>query len=156
MLFRSLGRQRPARTGLWRRSASAAPHPGRAADDGRTGGLRRPFHPPELQRRAERIAGPDGSLPLGCWRTGHLEPDRQGGGTGQLRIAGQLNPVGRPLALDLQAQATDLELTPLSPYAAKYAGHAIQRGKLGMDVHYQIGVDGQLQARNQEIGRAHV
>ena len=72
-------------------------------------------------------------------------------GTALLEISGQLNPTARPLALDIKAKATDLELAPLSPYAGKYAGYAIERGKLSMDVAYKIDADGKLEARNQVI-----
>ena len=72
-------------------------------------------------------------------------------GTAVLDISGQVNPLARPLALDIQAKATDLELAPLSPYAGKYAGYAIERGKLSMDVAYRIDADGRLEARNQVI-----
>lgn len=72
-------------------------------------------------------------------------------GTAALSVKGRLNPTGQPLALDIQARATDLELSPLSPYAAKYAGYAIERGKLTMDVGYKIQPDGRLDARNQII-----
>ncbi len=66
-----------------------------------------------------------------------------------LEIEGQLNPLAQPLALDIRAKVDDLELPPLSPYSIKYAGHGIERGKLGMAVRYQIAPDGQLQASNQ-------
>ena len=71
--------------------------------------------------------------------------------TGSLDISGQINPTAQPLALDLRARATDLELTPLSPYAGKYAGYGIERGKLGMDVSYRIAPDGTLDAKNQVV-----
>jgi len=71
--------------------------------------------------------------------------------TGSLDISGQINPTAQPLALDLRARATDLELTPLSPYAGKYAGYGIERGKLGMDVAYRIAPDGTLDAKNQIV-----
>ena len=72
-------------------------------------------------------------------------------GTAILDISGQVNPLARPLALDVQAKATDLELAPLTPYAGKYAGYAIERGKLSMDVAYKIDAEGHLEARNQVI-----
>jgi len=72
-------------------------------------------------------------------------------GTAILDISGQVNPLARPLALDIQAKATDLELAPLTPYAGKYAGYAIERGKLSMDVAYKIDAEGHLEARNQVI-----
>ena len=72
-------------------------------------------------------------------------------GTALLDISGQINPTVKPLALDIRAKATDLELAPLSPYAGKYAGYAIERGKLSMDVAYKIDASGQLNASNQVI-----
>lgn len=72
-------------------------------------------------------------------------------GTALLEIGGSLNPTAQPLALDIQAKATDLELAPLSPYAGRYAGYAIERGKLSMDVSYKIDADGKLDAKNQVI-----
>ncbi|MEO7339031.1 MAG: DUF748 domain-containing protein, partial [Caldimonas sp.] len=72
-------------------------------------------------------------------------------GTALLEISGQINPTTNPLALDIRAKATDLELAPLSPYAGKYAGYAIERGKLSMDVSYKIDPDGKLEAKNQVI-----
>lgn len=70
-------------------------------------------------------------------------------GTAQLDISGRLNPLARPLALDIQGKVRDLELPPLSPYSVKYAGYGIDRGKLSVDVNYRIQPDGQLTASNQ-------
>jgi hypothetical protein len=78
-----------------------------------------------------------------------LELRGRAAGTALLEISGQINPTARPLALDIRAKATDLELAPLSPYAGKYAGYAIERGKLSMDVAYKIDPDGKLNASNQ-------
>ncbi|MDH0848093.1 DUF748 domain-containing protein [Delftia tsuruhatensis] len=72
-------------------------------------------------------------------------------GTASLEITGQVNPLAKPLALDIRAQMRDLELPPLSPYSIKYAGHGIERGKLSMDVSYKIEPDGQLTARNKLV-----
>jgi len=71
-------------------------------------------------------------------------------GTGLLDISGQLKP-GAPLAMDIKAEASDIELAPLSPYAAKYAGYAIERGKFTTRVQYKIDPGGALQANNQII-----
>jgi hypothetical protein len=72
-------------------------------------------------------------------------------GTASLEIVGKLNPLAKPLALDIQGKVRDLELPPLSPYALKYAGYGINRGKLSVDVAYRIAPDGQLNASNQII-----
>ena len=80
-----------------------------------------------------------------------LELRGRAAGTALLEIGGQLNPTVKPLALDIRAKATDLELAPLSPYAGKYAGYAIERGKLSMNIAYKIEADGRLDAKNQVI-----
>lgn len=72
-------------------------------------------------------------------------------GTAALQVGGKLNPLAKPLALDVQAKVTDLELPPLSPYSVKYAGHGIERGKLSMDVAYKVEPDGRLTASNKLV-----
>jgi hypothetical protein len=80
-----------------------------------------------------------------------LELRGRAAGTALLEVRGALNPTAEPLALDIAAKATDLELAPLSPYAGKYAGYAIERGKLSLDVSYRIEPDGRLAAKNQIV-----
>jgi uncharacterized protein involved in outer membrane biogenesis len=72
-------------------------------------------------------------------------------GTATLDIGGKLNPLARPLALDLQAKVRDLELPPLSPYAIKYAGYGIERGKMSVDLAYVVQPSGQLTASNKIV-----
>lgn len=72
-------------------------------------------------------------------------------GTAQLDIDGAINPLAQPLALDVRAQIKGLDLPPLTPYSIKYVGHGIEKGKLSMDVRYQVQPDGQLTATNQLV-----
>ncbi|MGQ2981682.1 MAG: DUF748 domain-containing protein, partial [Polaromonas sp.] len=72
-------------------------------------------------------------------------------GTASLEITGKLNPLAQPLALDIQGKVRDLELPPLSPYAIKYSGYGINRGKLSVDVNYVVQPDGQLTANNKVV-----
>lgn len=62
-------------------------------------------------------------------------------------ISGKLNPLGEQLYLDIAAKAAGVELTRLTPYAAKYAGYPITKGKLTVDVAYKI-ENGKLDAKN--------
>jgi hypothetical protein len=55
-----------------------------------------------------------------------------------VEIQGRINPLAKDLFLDLKAKASDIELSPLSPYSGKYAGYGIQKGKLSMQVKYLI------------------
>ena len=70
-------------------------------------------------------------------------------GTASLEITGKLNPLAKPLALDITGRVRDLELPPLSPYAVKYAGYGITRGKMSVDVNYVVLPNGQLTAKNK-------
>jgi len=72
-------------------------------------------------------------------------------GTATLEINGKVNPLARPLALDVQAKVRDLELPPLSPYAIKYAGYGIERGKMSVDLAYVVQPSGELTASNKIV-----
>jgi len=72
-------------------------------------------------------------------------------GSASLEILGQLNPLVTPLALDITGKVRDLELPPLSPYAIKYSGYGIERGKMSVDVNYVVLPDGQLTAKNKLV-----
>jgi len=92
------------------------------------------------------------SVPLnGVPQLADLELRGRAEGTASLEILGKLNPLAKPLALDIKGKVRDLELPPLSPYSVKYAGHGIERGKLSVDVSYLVLPNGQLTASNQII-----
>lgn len=63
-------------------------------------------------------------------------------------IAGKVNPLAATPSLDIKAEVRGVELTALSPYSGKYAGYAIDKGKLSLFLGYKI-ADGQLQADNR-------
>ena len=109
------------------------------------------FVRPNYSANLTELNGALGAFRSGTREMATLELRGRAAGTALLDIRGSLNPTADPLALDIQAKATDLELAPLSPYAGKYAGYAIERGKLSMEVAYKISPDGKLDARNQVI-----
>lgn len=65
-----------------------------------------------------------------------------------LNITAQINPLSAKPYLDLQADIKGIELTSLSAYSAKYAGYAIDKGKLSVFVKYKIEND-LLEAENR-------
>ena len=89
---------------------------------------------------------PDGTPTLA-----DLELRGRAEGTASLEILGKLNPLAKPLALDITGKVRDLELPPLSPYAIKYSGYGITRGKMSVDVNYLIQPDGKLSAKNKLV-----
>lgn len=74
----------------------------------------------------------DNPQPAGIELQGKIDSDAP------VLISGTLNPLFKPMFLDIKASANGLELTRLTPYAAKYAGYAIEKGKMSMRVAYRI------------------
>ena len=109
------------------------------------------FIRPNYSARLTELNGVVGTIQSGTREMATISLKGRAADTALLDISGQINPTVQPLALDIRAKATDLELAPLSPYAGKYAGYAIERGKLSMDVAYKIDPDGKLQATNQVV-----
>ncbi len=107
----------------------------------------------ELAGHLGAFASANASAPGEELQMADLELRGKAEGTASVEISGQLNPLARPLALDIQGRMRDLELPPLSPYSVKYAGHAIERGKLAVDVNYRVQPDGQLTASNRVVLR---
>jgi hypothetical protein len=70
-------------------------------------------------------------------------------GNAALDIQGQISPLLHPDTLDIRAKVDNLSLSPLSAYAAKYAGYGIENGLLNVDLHYTLKPDGTLTATNQ-------
>ena len=55
---------------------------------------------------------------------------------GPADITGHINPFSGTQTNDIKISVHDVDLTPTSPYAGKYAGYRIARGKLNLDLNY--------------------
>jgi hypothetical protein len=64
-----------------------------------------------------------------------------------LEITGKINPLREDLFVDIKARVKDLELSPTTPYAGKYVGYTIEKGKLSFDLKYLI-VKRKLESQN--------
>ncbi len=65
-----------------------------------------------------------------------------------LRISGKVQPLGPQLFTDIEGSAKGIELSRLTPYAARYAGYGIDKGTLSVTVHYKVD-QGKLEASNR-------
>ena len=65
-----------------------------------------------------------------------------------LSLTAKINPLSAKPYLDLQAEVKGIEMTSFSTYSGKYAGYAIDKGKLSVFVNYKIEND-QLNAENR-------
>ena len=109
----------------------------------------KPNYSADLTELTGKLSAFSSAAPGGEAVLANLELRGRAEGSASLEVSGQLNPLAKPLALDITGKVRDLELPPLSPYAVKYVGHGIERGKLSMDVNYKVLPSGQLTASNR-------
>ncbi len=57
---------------------------------------------------------------------------------GPADITGHINPFSGTQTNEIKVSVKDVDLTPTSPYAGKFAGYRIARGKLNVDLEYKI------------------
>jgi len=55
-----------------------------------------------------------------------------------MQVTGRINPLRRDLLVDLKVDFHDINLSPLSPYSGKFIGYKIDKGKLNLDLKYNI------------------
>lgn len=55
-----------------------------------------------------------------------------------LTMTGSVNPLAATAFADVKASFRDIDLPPFTPYSGKYAGYAIARGGLTMEVSYKL------------------
>jgi len=111
----------------------------------------KPNYSADLSELTGKLSAFSSEAPSGEPQLADLELRGKAEGTASLEVTGKLNPLAKPLALDITGKVRDLELPPLSPYSVKYAGHGIERGKLSMDVNYKVLPNGQLTASNRLV-----
>jgi hypothetical protein len=68
----------------------------------------------------------------------------------KVKIFGKINPFSYMAYTDLVMSFKDVNLTTLTPYSAKFAGYRIEKGKLSMELRYQL-EDGRLTAANSFV-----
>ncbi len=67
-----------------------------------------------------------------------------------VKITGKANYLSPVNHLDLAAKFSNLELTDLSPYSGRFAGYAIERGKMTVDLNYKV-EDRQLDGKHRIV-----
>ena len=60
------------------------------------------------------------------------------GRTGPIEITGKLNPLSTNAPTDLRLSLANVDLLPTSPYMGKFLGYRLNRGKLGLQVQYEV------------------
>jgi hypothetical protein len=68
-------------------------------------------------------------------------------GVGPASITGTINPFSGTQTNDIKVSVKDMDLTPASPYAGRFAGYRIAEGKLNLDLAYEL-VGKKLESKN--------
>jgi hypothetical protein len=85
------------------------------------------------------ITSLNGSIgPLKRGQQGTIQLRGKVASTAPLSIEGRLDTFSEALFLDINANASDIELAPLSSYSGKYLGYGIDKGKLSAQIHYKL------------------
>ncbi|RLC33713.1 MAG: hypothetical protein DRH32_00510 [Deltaproteobacteria bacterium] len=67
-----------------------------------------------------------------------------------LEITGAINPLSRDLFVDVRIDFSDIEMSPFTPYSGKYLGYTLQKGKLALQLQYEL-ADKKLKGKNRII-----
>lgn len=67
--------------------------------------------------------------------------------TAPMEITGKINLLSRKEFSDVKVAFRGIELVPTSPYAGKFIGYRLNKGKLSLDLHYHL-EEGKLQGEN--------
>ncbi|ACB73563.1 DUF748 domain-containing protein [Opitutus terrae] len=70
------------------------------------------------------------------------------GGEGPVVVRGRFNPFAASPFADLAVEAKSIDLSPVSPYVAKYAGYELERGALFLETQAKL-VEQRLDIRNK-------
>lgn len=106
------------------------------------------FIKPNYSARLTRIAGDISAVSSRTPEPATVEVSGAVDDGAPLRISGKLHPLGPKLYTDIAGTAKGIELTRLTPYSARYAGYAIEKGTLSVTVRYKVD-GGKLEADNQ-------
>lgn len=106
------------------------------------------FIRPNYSANLKKIGGTISGLSSAADSVASLELRGSYDNIAPLNVSGQINPLSAKPYLDLQADIKGIEMTSLSPYSGKYAGYAIEKGKLSLFVKYKI-ENSQLTAENR-------
>ena len=106
------------------------------------------FVKPNYTVNLTRLGGRVSGLSSAANSVADMELRGRYGNTAPVQILAKLNPFAAQSYLDLKADITGVDLTGFSPYSGKYAGYAIEKGKLSLNVAYKL-ENNRLSAENR-------
>ncbi|WP_412480467.1 DUF748 domain-containing protein [Azonexus sp. IMCC34839] len=96
------------------------------------------FVKPNYTVNVTKLAGKVNGLSSAADTVADLEMRGSYANSAPVLIAGKLNPLAAKSFLDIKTDITGVDLVGFSPYSGKYAGYAIEKGKLSMNLAYKL------------------
>ncbi len=106
------------------------------------------FVKPNYTVNVTKIVGSVKGLSSAAGTLADMELRGSYGNAAPVEVSAKLNPLAAKAHLDLKGEIRGVDLTTLSTYSGKYAGYAIDKGKLSLYVTYKL-ADNQLNAENR-------
>ena len=106
------------------------------------------FVQPNYTVNLTRLGGRVSGLSSAADTVADLEVRGKYANAAPVEILGKLNPLAAKSFLDIKAGISGVDLVGFSPYSGKYAGYAIEKGKLSLNVAYKL-ENNQLAAENR-------
>jgi Domain of Unknown Function (DUF748) len=102
---------------------------------------------PNVNLSIEKAGGTISGISSEEWQRADVNLHALVDNVGPADITGHINPFSGTQTNDVKISVKDVELTPASPYAGKFAGYRIAEGKLNLDLDYNL-VGRKLQSKN--------
>jgi hypothetical protein len=93
---------------------------------------------PDVNLTVEKVGGTIDGISSEELRHADIQLHALVDNVGPADITGHLNPFSGTQTNDIKISVKDVDLTPTSPYGGRFAGYRIARGKLNLDLEYEI------------------
>ncbi len=105
---------------------------------------------PEFATAIENINGNISGLSMNNLERADIDITGNVDEYGKMFVDGKINPLSGDLYTDINVKFEKIELPTLTPYSGRYAGYVINKGKLNLELNYQI-AQRQLNGSNRLI-----
>jgi outer membrane protein OmpA-like peptidoglycan-associated protein len=100
--------------------------------------------------KIEQLGGRISALSTASRAPARVKLEGRVGEFGSAQVSGEILPQAPDQHADLAVLFRNVEMTTLTPYTIKFAGHEIASGKLDLDLHYKVDKR-QLQGQNRVV-----
>ena len=93
---------------------------------------------PAVSVAVEQIDGTLSNISTEELKRADVHLTAKAGAISAIELRGKINPLSKDAPTEMQVLFKNVELIPASPYSGKFLGYKLNRGKLGMDMNYQV------------------